>query len=229
VTNSGYGIVLVYSSNNKVFHNRLLYNPTQAHVEDCSNTWDDGYPSGGNWWNNYHGTDSDQDGIGDSPYTLDPNNTDRYPLMGTYNSYNTAPGQTVQTISNSTISSFTFNGTAINFNVSGQTGSTGFCRICIPTTLINPTYKIFINNTEITYATLPFSNNTNKCLYFNYTHSTQEIAIVPEFTSFLILPLFMTTTLIALVISTRKRSPCRAPRFHAPINPSSFKEPSRST
>jgi hypothetical protein len=50
------------------------------------NIWDDGYPSGGNYWYDYDGEDGDGDGIGDSPYNitnLDEKVTgqDRYPLM----------------------------------------------------------------------------------------------------------------------------------------------------
>jgi len=43
--------------------------------------WDDGYPSGGNYWSDYAGVDADGDGIGDTPYVIDENNTDRYPLI----------------------------------------------------------------------------------------------------------------------------------------------------
>jgi len=39
----------------------------------------DGYPSGGNYWSDYIGIDANHDGIGDTPYTIDANNIDRYP------------------------------------------------------------------------------------------------------------------------------------------------------
>ena len=45
------------------------------------NVWDDGYPSGGNYWSDYTGTDADGDGIGDTTYIIDTTNEDRYPLM----------------------------------------------------------------------------------------------------------------------------------------------------
>jgi len=50
------------------------------------NAWDDGYPSGGNYWSDYTGVDADGDGIGDTPYVIDENNTDRYPLMNPWGS-----------------------------------------------------------------------------------------------------------------------------------------------
>ncbi len=217
VTNNDYGIVLVSSPSNDVFHNSFANNPTQAYTESSNNIWDEGYPSGGNRWSDYNGTDiysgpyqneTGSDGIGDSGHTVDPNNIDQYPLMGTYNSFNASPEQTVQTISNSTISSFSFNfhDTTISFNVSGQTDTAGFCRICILTALMNDTYRVFVNGTEVTYTTLPFSNSTHVYLYFNYTHSTQTVTIVPELPSPLILPLIMMATLLALTAYRRKRS-----------------------
>ena len=41
----------------------------------------DGNYLGGNYWNDYNGTDTDKDGIGDTPYVMDENNTDYLPLI----------------------------------------------------------------------------------------------------------------------------------------------------
>jgi len=81
ITNNSYGIWLYCSSNNKIYHNNFVNNTGQVHSEGSVNTWDDGYPSGGNYWSDYTGKDRDGDGIGDSPYVIDENNQDNYPLM----------------------------------------------------------------------------------------------------------------------------------------------------
>jgi nitrous oxidase accessory protein NosD len=82
---SGSAIFTNRGSNNTIFHNNFLNNAKELGSFDLygtsTNTWDNGYPSGGNYWSNYNGTDSDGDGIGDTPYALDANNTDNYPLM----------------------------------------------------------------------------------------------------------------------------------------------------
>jgi len=70
------------SSNNTVYHNNFINNQIQALNEELStNVWDNGYPSGGNYWSDYTGLDANGDGIGDTTYVIDANNTDRYPLM----------------------------------------------------------------------------------------------------------------------------------------------------
>jgi parallel beta-helix repeat protein len=87
------GIYLPDSSHNRIYHNQIVNNIQQASLQGFpshTNLWDDGYPSGGNYWSGYGGVDlysgsyqneTDNDGIGDTPVLLDGNNTDRYPLM----------------------------------------------------------------------------------------------------------------------------------------------------
>jgi len=105
------GVYLYVSSNNSFYHNMFIDNTVQRTSQvydaawDCAdpgliapsiNTWDNGYPSGGNYWSNYDGTDgykgtyqneTGSDGIGDQSYIVDANetralnNADRYPLI----------------------------------------------------------------------------------------------------------------------------------------------------
>lgn len=80
---------------NTFYHNNFI-NSTDRHVYfDSPNhidIWDNGYPSGGNYWDNYTGVDEKRgprqneagsDGIGDISHMIDLNNTDGYPLMVT--------------------------------------------------------------------------------------------------------------------------------------------------
>jgi parallel beta-helix repeat protein len=209
IANNSHGILLGGGSlYNRIFHNNFINNTQQTASDGFlylhPNFWDDGYPSGGNYWSDYAGVDSNHDGIGDAVHVIDGNNTDRYPLTGMFSDFNATSEHHIQTICNSTISEFHFNGTAIRFNVTGDDVTVGFCRICIPTALINAPYRVLVNGTEVTYELLACSNITFSYLYFNYTHSTREVIVIPEFLSFLILPLFMTATLLAAIVYRKK-------------------------
>jgi len=98
ITNTDYALSVSRSYNNKLHHNNIG-NSTHYFPDAISgfNNWDDGYPSGGNYWGNYwgnynetdtnHGPDQDllgSDGIGDTQYVIGPGNVDRYPLMQPY-------------------------------------------------------------------------------------------------------------------------------------------------
>ncbi len=90
-SNGGYGLFLSDSSGNQFYHNNFISNERQTWLYgDSHNSWDDGYPSGGNFWDNYTGTDekngvnqneSGNDDLGDTPFIIDQNNIDNYPLM----------------------------------------------------------------------------------------------------------------------------------------------------
>jgi parallel beta-helix repeat protein len=215
------GIWFFNSSNNRIHHNDFIANTHQIVSEDSLNVWDDGYPSGGNYWSDYNGTDANYDGIGDTPYVVGVNNTDHYPLVGMFNSYNvtyyTPPlvphACNITVISNSTISDFVApiwiehpEVIFFMFNASGTESSTGFCRVSFPTAMMNGTYHVSVNGTETPYNLLPCSDANHSYLYFTYSHSTEQIIIVPEFPSILILPLFMMATLLAVAICRKKRA-----------------------
>lgn len=85
------GVGITEASNNYLYHNNFKSNRHQAY-DDAANIWDDGYPSGGNYWSDYTGSDSDGDGIGDVAYIiLDGMNTDGYPLVAPYAGEDTIP------------------------------------------------------------------------------------------------------------------------------------------
>jgi len=209
ITSNYAGVVILYSQSNRFYHNTFLNNTKHVNISrDYTNFWDDGYPSGGNYWSNYSGVDLNHDGIGDSWHEIDENNTDQCPLMGMFSDFAATSECHVQTICNSSICDFQFNGTAISFDVVGENSTSGFCRICIPGALINVTYGVFVNGTEILPPPLPLpcSNSTHSYLYFNYNHSTQEVIIITEFPSAIILSLFMIATLLAVIVYRRKHS-----------------------
>jgi len=86
VRNNRVGFSLFDSSENVFYHNDVIGNTYLVGIGNSSNIWDDGHPSGGNYWSTHMGIDSDGDGIGDREYVLDENNQDNYPLMKPYDS-----------------------------------------------------------------------------------------------------------------------------------------------
>ena len=80
ITTNEYGIYLDESSNNKIYHNNFIDNTNQTFVQDVyTNIWDDGYPSGGNYWSDHVCTGNPSDGS--QPYVIDTNNIDHYPFQ----------------------------------------------------------------------------------------------------------------------------------------------------
>ena len=89
------GIVIGdFCNDNLIFHNNFINNLLGNAYEESENIWDNGYPAGGNYWDDYQGIDEfsgpnqDQpgsDGIGDSSYSFPEfNNKDNYPFMDPY-------------------------------------------------------------------------------------------------------------------------------------------------
>jgi len=102
--NTETGIYIERSSNNSIVHNNFLSNTCQIHDTFSGNSsgapsvnwWNEDYPGFGNYWSSYNCVDlysglhqnvTGADGIGDSPYVIDGNNNDEYPLMKPYSSF----------------------------------------------------------------------------------------------------------------------------------------------
>ncbi|MEM3698211.1 MAG: NosD domain-containing protein [Candidatus Bathyarchaeia archaeon] len=133
IVNNQYGIWVRQSNNNVFYHNNCIDNSDQffdpnweyPYGSSSVNVWDDGYPSGGNYWSNYAGVDyynglyqneTGSDGIGDSKFRINSGSGtppelvqfDNYPLMGMFYDFEVVGlGNEiyhVEVISNSTVS-----------------------------------------------------------------------------------------------------------------------------
>jgi parallel beta-helix repeat protein len=190
IADNGYGIEFWdQSSNNAVYHNNFVANQKQVQIFNSSNLFDDGYPSGGNYWSDYVGNDSysgpgqnitGSDGIGDTPYVIGGGNVDHYPLMAEFLAFSTSSGYDMDAISNSTILDFQYfsNNSTITMQVSNATNDQtyGFCRLEIPRSVLVPPYTVTVSNSPVQYATL-FQNESFSLIYFTYQQTTEEITI----------------------------------------------------
>jgi parallel beta-helix repeat protein len=206
ISSSNYeGISLYFSSNNVLFGNTISSNPQGINLavesqyniiydnnfnntiqaeSEYTNFWS--YDYEGNYWSDYHKQDLNNDGIGDTPYSIDAVNKDNYPLMGMFSNFSVTLDReiySVTVISNSTISLFGFQigsetgNKIIHFNASNENGAIGFCRVKIPTKLMNYPHIVMVDGEEILPTALSISNETYTYLYFTY-HQSHTITII---------------------------------------------------
>jgi parallel beta-helix repeat protein len=91
VDSSVSGILFNNANGNIIYHNnfRTQYGAPVA-ASNSNNTWDNGYPDGGNFWLDYrtyhpNATEIDYSGLGSEPYIINAENRDNYPLLEPFN------------------------------------------------------------------------------------------------------------------------------------------------
>jgi len=216
--------IKIHLSNGSIIHHNNFINNTKNAPEDVYpnvNTWDDDYPSGGNYWSDYDGTDfnngphqnlTGSDGIGDTLHTLDPRNEDRFPFMGPISFFEAGAWNgtscEVNVVGNSTVSDFRLNRieTVVSFTVAGFDSTVGFCRVTIPNVIVQDlwqnNYNVLVDGKQ-PLTINNWTDSTYTYLYFTYQHSKHEVVIIPEFPATVIPPLLMIT--LCAVILTKKR------------------------
>jgi len=122
IANNDQGLHLNSSpSGNRFFHNNFIDNRFyQVHIYSPSqvNIWDDGYPSGGNYWSDYEerypdAEEFDGSGIWDTSYVIDENNQDSYPLMKPWAPPTLAPDFSLTDIDGNDFSLSDYRGTVV--------------------------------------------------------------------------------------------------------------------
>lgn len=107
IKDNGCGLDL-YGAGNSIFHTNFIDNTNHVDISLSANSWNASYPSGGNYWSDYPGVDEyngsnqDQlgtDGIGDTPYLINEQNQDNYPLMNPLLPLPTHPSSIISPIS----------------------------------------------------------------------------------------------------------------------------------
>lgn len=114
--------------------------------------------------------------------------------------------------SNSSISEFDFNKISqqLSFNVTGPTGTTGFCNISIPEELLWGDFSVYLNGEplveDVDYTRT--YNGTHNIFYITYNHSSHMIEItgtdvIPEYSSWLLSSLLLVATLVIVINKKR--------------------------
>ena len=212
---------------NRIYHNNFINNTHQISTYGGLNYLDNDYPSGGNYWSDYNGTDlkhgpsqneTGSDGIFDESYS-----GDNYPLANPLTSFNILVGEQtflVQVSTNVTVAACSLNisETSLNLFANGSLDTSYACRVAIPKGLLScenltywniSIYYSYSSGQRLSY--LPLDDAKNTYLFFSYNQTTAEARIeikgtnvVPEF-SWLTMPIILIILTLIILIAQKVR------------------------
>lgn len=209
---------------NRIYHNNFLGNQKNKGGVGVGGVWHNGYPNGGNYWNDHTGPDNfwgpnqdelSSDGICDEPY----GDLDKYPFVAPINFFVVGKWDDIEyyisIISNYTISELYFDPdkASISYNVRGGLGI-GFCRVAISKQILwiesGHQWRVLVNHISVNPFVLD-QYDEYTYLYFTYNHSMGTIPIeiigtsaIPEFREGSILVLL--TLLLGVIALVKIRS-----------------------
>jgi parallel beta-helix repeat protein len=204
VCNNNYGINLSDSRNNKIYLNDFINDFNNAYSYFSTNAWNSTekktykYRGGsytnymGNYWCDYTGSDTNNDGLGDTSYCIDSDH-DYHPLMQPWDNYFAIPifdtgkgtypsiaGTHKGTIKSSDIINVS---RLYTYSCMGTGGHTEYARIWNATLDVNATWGGYTGDWHNIYFSEPFTLYPN-CEY-NYTIKTGSYPQIHHKTAFL--------------------------------------------
>ena len=180
-----FGINMTNSNNNKIYNNNFEGNTLQLSISTSTgNIWDDGYPTGGNYWSNNTGPDlnsgpyqneTGSDGIIDVPYVIAGNNIDNYPLAQPFSIHNigiTSPTKPKTVVGQSFTMSI-----HVKIQNQGMYDETFTLTVSINTTVMD---KVTVSVTVKKSVDLGLNVNTSRLPVGNYTVSVATDTVSGE-------------------------------------------------
>jgi parallel beta-helix repeat protein len=227
-TNNSCGICVTGGNHTglKVYHNRFINNNEHARGEGAIVQWDNGYPSGGNYWGGFVSPDlysgeyqniTGGDGIGDNPFIipLPYNVRDRYPLMllGVSNVSQSPPMNNVLSTDAVSVDA-TFRHVypleQVILNCTYTNSSTTWTSTSNMKNIEGEVWNGIIQpvpvGTNVTYVIIAQDNVGNSVNSTSQGYTFEYPVVIPEFSTIMLLPILFATTLLAALVFRRKHA-----------------------
>jgi hypothetical protein len=223
VNSNGIAIGRNLGGGGATFYHNVIGGSIQAYYTPAC-TWDNGYPSGGNYWIGYVSSDNcsgpyqnitGSDGIGDTPYVIDADDIDHYPFMmiDICNVSQTPSRDSVTWTDavevNATVTHY-FPLEQVILNCTHTNSSATWTSIINMTNLEDDIWNGIIPalpvGTNVTYVIIAQDNagisinSTSQGYTFDYP------VVIPEFPTIALLPILFVVTLFVALVQRRKRT-----------------------
>jgi parallel beta-helix repeat protein len=210
----------------KIYHNCFINNREHARGEGATLFWDNGYPSGGNYWGGFVSPDlysgeyqniTGGDGIGDNPFIipLPFNVKDRYPFMFV-NICNVSQNPPKDIVTSADAVSVNATVTHLNpleqviLNCTYTNSSAAWTSVINMTNLEGDLWSGTIPSlpvgTNVTYVILAQDNVGNSISSTSQGYTFEYPVVIPEFPKYMLLPILFTGTLLVALVFRRKHT-----------------------